>query len=347
MNSDNNIAIISKCLVLFLLAIGIVSCNDEKNGSLFNYELVIPESAYSLTVSTVNNEGETIVYAEPSFTDNFEKLGCQVKSVMYYVDDMFVSKETEAPYKMEYRTSSLLPGIHHVKMVFTVGGEGFQDAITEHTEEFLIRSNSSNRPEIKFNVDYEHFLRVGEKLHVSVNMTDVYNLRYQVNEVKVFFNGEKIYTGTNIPFNFDYSPSLTIGQSYAFKIEISYYLEAPTYTAGSYSFVSNINAIADDETVYIFSPGFSQSTHFVNDDIISGKGLLYKGVGDNKVYELNMYWDDVLIGTSRSFPYEFSYKVQNCSPGIHTLKNEWKRYAMDGITLEASQSRSTTITVDE
>ena len=317
------------CLLLAMALMAFFACQEISEDQKI-YELVIPSSAYSFIVRCINTDGETVVYAEPTFTDNFEYLGCAVKEVVYYVDNTLVSTETSSPFKLEYRTTSLTKGKHILRAVFTVGGDRYKDAIVDCKKEFNVSdSYLSGEEAVDVKIDYPHFLRVGDKLHVSAKLIDRYHAGYKINEIKYYFEGNLVSTKTSEPFDLDYSPTLVVGKNYSLIVEVSCGLGA--YSSLIYTVSANIETLADEETRYFWILDNEYSNiYYNNGDVITGTGFLYRGVGDEKIYELNIYWDDNLVGTSRTFPYNFSYTVNNVSPGIHKVKNEWKEYNKSG-----------------
>lgn len=331
--------------LLAFISLGLISCEDENENKLPEYELIIPSNAYSFIVTSVNNEEESTVYALPSFTENFETLGCSVSKVIYYVDDVYASTKTSAPFDLEYKTIPLPKGQHLLKAIFTVGGEGFREATVECQKEFTVGEWSSKQSDVKFVIDYDRYVRVGDKVYVSLDMIDKYNAGYKINKVEYYFDNKLISTKTDAPYYFDYSPTFVVGQSYPLRISISYYLDG-SYNSYGYTYSTSIRALADDETRYLYISDYaSNDSHFNNGEVISGTGLLYRGVDDNTVYELNLYWDDKLVGTSKTFPYKFNYTVKNTNKGIHQLKSEWKKYDKNG-KYQGSQSSTDIITID-
>jgi len=325
--------------------VSLVSCEDETEDELPIYELVIPSSAYSFTVTSVDTEDESTVYAEPSFTKNFDILGCAVKKVVYYVDNTLATTETTAPFKLKYTTSPLTKGQHVLKAIFTVGGEHYKDTTVECQEKFYVNTgSSSSQSPVKFKVNYDHYLRTGDKVHVSVNMIDPYNAGYKIKEIKYYFEDKLVKTATESPFDLDYSPRLVVGSSYSLRIAISYSL-GNSSSSSSYNYSTSLFVLPDDETRFLFDID-SYSSHFNNGDVLSGTGLLYRGTGDELIYELNLYWDEKLVGTSRTFPYQFSYTIQNATKGIHKLKREWLKYDKNGKS-KGGQSQYNTITIDK
>lgn len=325
---------------LTLMSSGLVSCEDETEVQTSEYELKIPSSAYSFIITSVDNDNESIVYVEPSFTENFEILGCSVKKVIYYIDNTLASTEISAPFLLEYKTKPLSKGQHSMKAIFTVGGERFKEATVEYQKEFAVGS-SSNQPAVSFSIEYDRYLRVGDKIHVSLNMIDRYNKGYKIREVKYYFDNSLISTKTEAPYNLDFSPTLVIGQHYPLQADISYSLD--DISISSYGFTSNITVLADDETRYLFDFDSSNNNYYSNGDVLSGTGFLYRGIGDKNIYELSLYWDDELVGTSQTFPYKFNYTIKNANKGLHKLKHQWKEYDKDGNY--SSQSQTETITI--
>ena len=329
-------------LYLAFVSLGLISCEDEKVGQQSEYELVIPSNACSFTVNAVDNEdGTIIIYAEPSFTKNFDILGCTVNKVIYYIDNEYISTETSYPFKLEYKSTSIRNGGHILKAVYTVGGERFRETIATRHKEFRVGNNSSFHSPIQFKFDYDRYVRVGDKIHISLNMVDKYNVGYQIKEVKYHFDNKLVSTKTNAPYNFDYSPILVVGLQYPLEVDISYSLDG---TTAYYKLSTSISVLADDETLYLYIADYGgNDTKFYTDDVISGTGVLYRGIGDDCVYELNLYWDDKLVGTSQTFPYKFNYPLNNETIGTHKLKREWKTYTKNGYS---SSSQTETITID-
>lgn len=331
-------------VLLALISFGISSCADETEEQASDIELIIPSSAYSFTITSVDNEDESIVYIEPSFTNNFETLGCSVTKVIYYIDNVLASTETNYPFNLQYKTTPLSKGQHIMKAVFTVGGEGFKDATVEYQKMFSVGDYVPNQAAVKFDIEFDRYLRVGDKVHISVKMVDRYNAGYRINEAKCYFDNSLIATKTDSPYDFDYTPTLIVGQRYPLEVDISYTLDGVSFN--SYGLNAGITVLADDETRYLFDSDYSYNTHFNNGEVISGTGLLYRGKGDNMVYELNLYWDDKLVGTSQTFPYKFSHTIRNASQGIHKFKQEWKQYDKKG-NYKGSESSTETITIDK
>lgn len=329
---------------LAFISLGLISCEDEANDFMPDYELIIPPNAYSFNVTSIGEDEEVTVYAEPFFTSNFEVLGCSVNKVTYYIDNKFASTEVSYPFCLEYKAGFLSKGQHVLKAVFTVGGKGFKDATVEEVNVFTVGESSVGRPAVKFNFEYAHFLRVGDKVHVSLNMFDKYNVGCKIREVKYYFDNKLVSTATEAPYDFDYSPTLVVGQWYTLRADVSYIIGGNTI--GSYGLTATVIVLADEETRYLFSPDYSNNAHFYNGEAISGTGLLYRGVGDDMMYEFNVYWDGELVGTSKIFPYEFSYIIKDASKGIHKLEYEWKKYDKNG-SYKGSQVQMENITIEK
>ena len=329
-------------LFFSLICICLTACDEESDNRQIQ-DLIIPPSAYSFLISSTNIEDEeTIIYAVPSFTENFEILGCEVKKVVYYIDEVLASTETTSPFKLEYSTSTIATGTHVLKAVITVGGEYFKETSVEYKKEFSVnKSSPATQSAVTFDFKYDHYVRVGDNIHVSCTMKDRYDAGYRINSVKYYFDGKLINNVEKEPFEMDYSPMLEVGKSYSLKAEVVYSIGT---TQSSYSYSSTITVLADDETRFMYVQNYPYGAQFSNGDVISGKGLLYKGKGDDMIYELNLYWDDVLVGTSREFPYDFEYTISNATKGIHQLKYEWKTYEKNG-DYQNSQSQFDTITI--
>lgn len=313
---------------LAFILLGAISCEDEIEEPMPDYELIVPPDAYSFNVTSVSNNDEVTVYAEPFFTSNLDALGCSVHKVSYYIDNKFISTETSSPFRLEFKTDLLLKGEHVLKAVFTVGGKGFKDAMVEGLSAFNVGEEAVWRPAVRFSFEYDTYLRVGDNVHVTLKMIDKYSAGYKIREVKYHLDGKLVSTATEAPYTLDYSPTLVVGQWYTLHADVSYTLGGKYI--GSYGLTATIIVLADEETRYVFNSDYPYNAHFYNGEVISGTGILYRGIGDDITYEFNAYWDGELVGSSKTFPYKFNYIIQNASKGVHKLEYEWQQYDKNG-----------------
>ena len=293
------------CCVLLLLAFMMVSCEEETSFTHPDYELVIPEAAYSFSISTKSVDTNTTVTVEPTFTPNFDLLGCYVKKIVYALDGKEVATVTEKPYKLEYQANNLAKGNHVMKMTFTVGGKGFKDKVIEKIQEFDAETGTSETSQtlkdVTFDFDYDSFLRVGEDFKFSITMNDLKNLGYKIVSVQYYWENELVKTVVDAPYEYTFKPEIVVGMIYSVRAEIKYALGNNTY---HHSWNGKVNCISEEETI--------------------------RSVKTKKQYTFNLYWDDVLLTSSKTFPYVYTYKISNASVGIHTIYLEWVITKEDG-----------------
>lgn len=312
---------IAGSLLLLIVTMAIlVSCDDIKDEEHEPYDVVIPSSAYSFTISSSSDETSTTVYAMPNFTANFDSLGLKVKEVKYYIDQNLVSTETTNPFYLDYTTDLMASGTHSFRADFTVGGTGFKDATASYSSEFDVSNNNSASTSPRFNIDFDRYVLPGNAVNFSVTLIDKYNVGYTIDEINIYWASTLIGTGYESPYTLSYVPSGNLavqGGSYGIAIDIKYHAGN---TSGTYSYSSYVTIMSGDMSICSVTPGFNDGDHFSNGDDITAVARLYRIDGDQKSYEVNMYLDDnTLIGNSSSFPYNFTYTLQNLSKGIHKL----------------------------
>ena len=66
---------------------------------------------------------------------------------------------------------------------------------------------------------------------------------------------------------------------------------------------------------------------------------LYKGSSVKKNFEIELYFDGVLIGKSSSFPYALDYKLTNLSKGSHVFKGVFISKEGSGSTSQTDEKR--------
>lgn len=122
-----------------------------------------------------------------------------------------------------------------------------------------------------------------------------------------------------------------------------------SYTQGkvesSHSFALNSYEIPSSNSVmhtFRLKTGYSD---YKNGDLLEGIARQFIGTDVKSTYELVLYLDNYQIGSSKIFPYEVSYKLENLNQGEHTMKQEWIRYDENGKkTNSFSTDQSITIT---
>lgn len=214
-----------------------ISCEEDKDSGYNNQQLVIPETAAIFNITSSSQDSITTIVVTPSFTDNLDVLGLEVKSVTYSIDNNIVGIQTESPFALNYTTDKLANGTHGLRAEYIVGGERFQDGVGVYNGTFTV-TGSKIDTDVKslFNIDFERFINVGDTVHFQINLNDANNVGYQVDSIKIYWDSRQIAFANNTPqFNYTYAPLAQVGDKFAVKIEIrySYALSASSYTYSS------------------------------------------------------------------------------------------------------------------
>lgn len=327
----------------------IISCDDiledNNNG---NYDVKIPESAYSFDVVAFNDGNTTTVYASPEFTDNLDSLNLKVKEVGYYIDNVLVLTATEAPFNLNYSASLSVNDTHSFRAEIIVGGENFNDGHATFSRELKVGKLNETQSDMKVNLFHDHYMHQGDAVNFKVSLSDEKKQGYGMDEVKIYWGENLIATGNTFPYSFSYTPptaSTVADSTYSVKMEYKYHYNQSSSSkiTVSSSYSSYVIVLPDTESRYFVEEQrvgnylIIDNVHYVsqryvsNGDEISSTIYFYKGKNDSKNYELNIYWDKKLIAhTSGSSPYHFNHPVKNVSKGIHKLIYEWVTYGEDG-----------------
>lgn len=151
---------------------------------------------------------------------------------------------------------------------------------------------------------------------------------FYIKKVTYFLDGKKVATAKKEPFNLHYKPSRMVWGVHEIKAEVVIQqIPGPDLKT---SISIPLYVVADKPSMAItWSPTWE--TPIMNVENVAHNGnilkfmvsfnkMLTKGV---ELEKAEFYWDDKLIDTTTSFPYEIMYKLENETIGKHRLSGKY------------------------
>ncbi len=308
--------ILSLCL-LFLLTIGMVSCNEEQTneddfklkGDISKY---VPAYAFDLDATILNgSDGYAYMKFSPITRTDLSLWGLQLRSAKYYVDGILVGTGNSSEQTLVAKRSLFDAGKHNVKAQFTIGGEECNEVnIDQEDDIFVISPNLDGY----FDIDYNYVTK-GDIFHVELYPPIGNDIH--INKVTYTWDGTN-YESVTSPYDWKHQVTEDIGTDHNLTVTISCTEGSSqiTYTM-SYSGIK----IRDEEDEIVSTDLLNGITEYKNGQTIQLTSKSYIGRAKKDSYEIKYYLDDKLVGQTSSFPYTFKYKLSNESVGIHRLKS--------------------------
>lgn len=331
--------------VVFVLFAGVslTSCESDPHDPDIelsgNVEKYFPSYCVNLSVS--HNMGNKYFHmtAEPRFFFDPSEWGIVIDKVDYYVDDTFIKTETKSPYSVEYESNDWYIGAHNIRADITISGKNIETFVLQATK--VIDNSSSQEKAVDVWFDY-NFATTGEEFFVSGNIN--YNRSASGTSVKSFtakWDDTSMGEKASSPYKLTRIVKENAGTEHAVYATLKY---TQGGTELSYSFsMPSYEIPGPNSTMQVFRLK-SRYADYKNGDNLEGVARQFIGSDVKATYELELYLDNNLIGSSKIFPYELSYKLENLELGEHTLKKQWVRYDGDG-NRTSSFSTDETITI--
>ena len=308
------------CIMMLLSIFVISSCEDDNVGEYVltgNIEHLIPEGTYDLN-KTETIGGQYIVFT-PDLDSNFEYWGLSLKQVDYYIDDVLYTSEKTSPWEIMIDKNEMAKGNHKLKAEMTIIGQACDDVVLVKEESFYVPYDgeiSERHGDIY--IDYNYITK-GEELVITPELlTSRSTEGCEFDEVKYFWDGKLIATYTSSPYTLRYKVDDEIETTHQIGVQIVYHDNFSKNLSYNWSYTTYKIKSPDD---YSYSWRIkSGHNDYKNGENVSLVAKLYKGSNVKKEFEIELYFDDVLIGKSSSFPYELDYKLSNLSKGSHVFK---------------------------
>lgn len=332
-------------IVFVFTSLYFVSCDNdphdpdiELSGNVSKY---FPSYCVDLSVTYSMSNMYFHMKAEPRFFFNPSEWGIVVEKVDYYVDGVYIKTETQSPYTVEYESSDWYTGTHDIRADITISGSKIETFVLQTNE--VIENSSSQVKAADIWFDY-NYATTGEEFFVSANInprrsapgTTITSFSAKWDETSMGDATSSPYKLTRI-VNEDAGTTHSVSATLRYKqenSEVSYSFSMPSYE------IPSPNSIRQNFTLK------SRYYDYQNGEILEGVARQFIGSEVKATYEFELYLDDILIGSSKTFPYELSYKLENLEIGEHPLKKQWVRYDENGIR-SSSFSTNEIITITE
>lgn len=315
-------------IALTLTSLTLMSCeNDphdpdiELSGNVENY---FPSYCVNLNVSYGTSNKYFHMTAEPRFYFNPSEWSIVIDKVDYYVDNTYIKTETKSPFKIEYESEDWYIGAHNIRADITISGNNIETFVLQTSKVIDNSSHQENAADIWF--DY-NFATTGEEFFVSANIN--YNRSAAGTSIKSFSAewddismGEK----TTSPYKLTRIVKENAGSYHVVNATIIY-VQGNTEFRHSLYYHTEIPGPNSIKQTFNLKSNYSD---YRNGDKLEGIARQFIGPDVKSTYELELYLDNNLIGSSKTFPYELSYKLENLELGEHTLKKLWIRYDEGG-----------------
>ena len=306
------------------------SCENDPHDPDFelsgNVQKYFPEYCVRLSMS-YNFGGKKFFHmtAEPNFYFSPKEWDLVIEKVDYYIDEKYIQTETVSPYSIEYTSDNWITGAHNVRADITISGKNIDTFVFQAKRVIDNSSTQERAADIWFDYD---FATTGQEFFISGNFNP--NRSTSGTIVKSFTaEWDKISMGekTESP----YKLKRVITEAVGTKHSVSASME---YTQGnlqlSYAFSMSSYEIPGPTTVKQMFKLKSRYKDYQNGEMLEGIARLFIGNEVKASYELDLYLDNNLIGRSKTFPYELSYKLENLEVGDHVIKEQWIRYDENG-----------------
>lgn len=298
------------------------SCDDENAGEYKltgNIEHLIPSTAYDLKVerSTASNGEQYRVYS-PDMSENFKTWGLSVKKVDYFVDGTLFKTVTSAPFDLMIKLSALGEGKHSLLAKILVVGDYCDDVSLEAKDEFVISENSMVTDFVDFYIDSNHVVD-GGTLYVNPILNEQRSSPgTKIEEVEYYWDGKLALKKTSAPYVWNTQIVDEDTEPHYWAVSIRYTNANNKINYYNYSY-SNVTTIKDDGCFTYFDLMSGRKDYELGETV---KSIVksFKGKKYDKKISIKLYFDDVLIGESSTFPYINEFKLTNQKIGTHIMK---------------------------
>lgn len=301
-------------------------CHDPDIELSGNVEKYFPSYCVNLSVFYNVSNKYFQMTAGPRFYFDPSEWNVKIEKVDYYLDDKYIKSSTITPFSIEYESNNWLGGSHTVRADITISGNDIETFVLQATK--VIGSSSSQEIVADIWFDY-NYVTTGNEFFISGNIN--YNRSAKGISIKSFSAkwddiniGEKL----NEPYKLTRIVNEKDGTSHAVSATLIY-MQGDIERSCSFSLPS-YEICGPNSIMQTFSlkSGYS---NYKNGEVLNGIARQFIGSDVKATYELNLYLDSNLIGSSKTFPYELSYKLENMQLGDHTIKKLWIRYNEYGI----------------
>lgn len=286
-----------------------------------NVEKYFPSYCVNLSVSYNMGNKYFHMTAEPHFYFKPAEWGLTVDKVEYYVDDTYIRTETKSPFSIEYESKDWYVGAHNIRADITISGKNIETFVLQTSKVIDNSSTQENAADIWFDFNYA---TTGEEFFISGNIN--YNRSASGTKLKSFsakWDESSMGEKTSVPFKLTRIVSDNAGTKHSVSATLKYTQgsveRSLSFSMPSYE-IPGPNSVMQ---TFRLKSGFSD---YKNGDVLEGIARQFIGSEVKATYGFELYLEDILIGSSRTFPYELSYRLEDLELGEHKLKKQWVRY---------------------
>lgn len=243
--------------------------------------------------------------------------GWMIESANFYIDENLINTISDAPYVLNYTAKDLSRGDH--KFIIKVKAVNAENEEMElvYTIDFSVNSG------MNFYIDYNQYIKNGEPLMATPYFLDERSERgCDIKSVTYYVDKEEVETKTSAPFSISYNLPKD-DESHNLSVSISY--SDGTDVSRSHSFSFNGIRFMESDT-HEYAGGIKGSNSFFVGDVLSCYAKVYRGELIEGTDEVDIYLDDALLTSSKTFPYSYDLKLDKSHVGSHSLRYEWKSY---------------------
>lgn len=313
-----------------LLSLTLTSCdNDPHDPDIVlsgNVEKYFPSYCVNLNVSYNTSSNKYFhMTAEPRFYFVPADWGLVIDKVVYYVDDTYIQTETKSPYSVEYESRDWYVGAHHIRADITISGKNIETFVLQTTKVIDNSSSQERAADVWFDYNYA---TTGEEFFITGNIN--YKRSAAGTSIKSFsakWDASSLGEKTSTPYKLTHVVNSDAGTKHSIDATLKY---TQGGVESSYGFYTSTYEIPGPTSVMQSFTLKSRYSDYQNGDILEGIARQFIGSEVKATYELELYLDNVIIGSTKTFPYDLSYKLENLEVGEHPLKKQWVRYDENG-----------------
>lgn len=323
--------IISKLFLMVMLVFTVLfsSCDNdphdpdiELSGNVSKY---FPSYCVNLSTSYSGSNKFFSMTCEPHFYFNPSDWDINIDKIDYYVDDEYCQTETVSPFTFKYESHDWYIGAHNVRADITISGKNIETFVLQCTKVIDNSSSQEKAADVWFDYDYA---TTGQVFFISGNIN--HNRSASGTIIRSFsakWDGESIGEVSDAPYKLTRTMTDMSGTKHSVSATLVY-KQGSIET--SYTFSMSSYEIPGPTSVMQTFKLKSRYNDYQNGETLEGVARQFIGNEVKSSYKFELYLDNVLIGSSTSFPYELSYKLVDLTLGEHTLKKQWVRYDENG-----------------
>ena len=268
--------------------------HDERHSGAW---LHTPEVIAPLAAVTSPSDGAIVAGNVNVVAEGSDNVG--VVNVELYKDDVLVGSSTTSPYIFSWATTGDADGPH------TFFSKAYDAAGNVGTSSAIVLNVDNTAPTANVTAPADGAIVRGSAVAISANASDSSGLQ----KVDFYYDGNTLIgTDSSAPFTVNWDTSTVTNGTHGLHV-------VATDVAGNSLSSEQISVTVDN------APPTVALTNPANETAVTGVVNLAVDAGDNVGVQQVQYFRDsnVLLGTSLSAPFDFSWDSTTVTTGMHTL----------------------------